>query len=365
MKYVKYYVAPLLTSILLIGILMGGHWMWMGFVIIFVVMILGDAFLSEDPSKPEYDYPWLLELPLHMALPFVFVLLVAFAWSSGSESQDFLNLGEILNGLFSYDFLGARSENGFFDYLGALLGVGFMVSGYGTVVGHDLSHRTRDKKSVIEARWLLSASCNADFAIEHVYGHHVTVGTKEDPATARRGENVYAFSIRSTVMGHFSAWKHELNNLRKKGINVFSFRNNMITGYLMSAFWCVLFYIAGGIFGLMLFLGQAVFAKFVLEIVNYMEHYGLARNSNQKIGPEHSWNTNKRMSTMVLFSLTKHSAHHEKPRRKYWKLDPYVNGPQMPFGYLTTLLVCLIPPLWYRVMAPKLSDWDQKYAFSD
>ena len=170
--------------------------MWMGFVIIFVVMILGDAFLSEDPSKPEYDYPWLLELPLHMALPFIFVLLVAFAWSSGSESQDFLNLGEILNGLFSYDFLGARSENGFFDYLGALLGVGFMVSGYGTVVGHDLSHRTRDKKSVIEARWLLSASCNADFAIEHVYGHHVTVGTKEDPATARRGENIYAFSIR-------------------------------------------------------------------------------------------------------------------------------------------------------------------------
>ena len=139
----------------------------------------------------------------------------------------------------------------------------------------------------------------------------------------------------------------------------------MITGYLMSVFWFVLFYFAGGIFGMMLFLGQAVFAKFVLEIVNYMEHYGLARNSNQKIGPEHSWNTNKRMSTMVLFSLTRHSAHHEKPRRKYWKLDPYVNGPKMPFGYLTTLLVCLIPPLWFRIMASKLSDWDQKNAFSN
>ena len=164
---------------------MGGNWMWMGFVTIFSVMILGDAFLSEDPSQPEYDYPRLLELPLHMALPFVFILLVSFAWSSGSEDQDFLNLGEILNGLFSYDFLGARSENGFFDYLGALLGVGYMVSGYGTVVGHDLAHRTRDKISLIEARWLLSASCNADFAIEHVYGHHVTVGTNEDPATAR------------------------------------------------------------------------------------------------------------------------------------------------------------------------------------
>lgn len=169
--------------------------MWMGLVVIFVVMIFGDAFLSEDPSQPEYDFPWLLELPLHMALPFIFALLVTFAWLSGSGNQDFLNLGKILSGFFSYDFLLARSENELSDYLGALLGVGFMVSGYATVVGHDLTHRTKDKKAVIEGRWLLSSSCNPDFAIEHVYGHHVNIGTEEDPATARRGGNVYAFSI--------------------------------------------------------------------------------------------------------------------------------------------------------------------------
>ena len=136
----------------------------------------------------------------------------------------------------------------------------------------------------------------------------------------------------------------------------------MITGYLMSVLWCVLFYFAGGISGLILFIGQAAFAKFVLEIVNYMEHYGLTRKSHQKIGPEHSWNTNKRMSSMVLFSLTRHSAHHEKPRENFWKLDPYLNAPQMPFGYLTTLLICLIPPLWNFIMTPKLNDWDQNYS---
>ena len=79
MKYVKYYVAPLLTSIVSIGILMGGNWMWMGFVIIFSVMILGDAFLSEDPSQPEYNYPMLLELPLHMAFPFIFYFWLVLA----------------------------------------------------------------------------------------------------------------------------------------------------------------------------------------------------------------------------------------------------------------------------------------------
>ena len=92
----------------------------------------------------------------------------------------------------------------------------------------------------------------------------------------------------------------------------------MITGYIMSVLWCAVFYIAGGIFGLMLFLCQAAFAKFILEVVNYMEHYGLSRKPEKPIGPEHSWNTNHRMSSMVLFSLTRHSAHHKYPKVKFW-----------------------------------------------
>jgi len=163
-------------------------------------------------------------------------------------------------------------------------------------------------------------------------------------------------------MGHISAWKHEEKRLRKKGNYLLSYNNRMITGYLMSALWCGVFFIAGGIFGLILFLGQAAFAKFILEVVNYMEHYGLVRQSKQPVGPEHSWNTNKTMSTLVLFSLTRHSAHHETPRVKFWKLDPYENAPQMPYGYLTTLIICLIPPLWHRIISPCLNEWEQRYA---
>ncbi len=135
----------------------------------------------------------------------------------------------------------------------------------------------------------------------------------------------------------------------------------MITGYIMSILWCVVFYIAAGIFGLILFLCQAAFAKFILEVVNYMEHYGLSRKPEEPVGPEHSWNTNHRMSSMVLFSLTRHSAHHEKPKIKFWKLEPYAHAPQMPYGYLTTVVICLIPPLWYHVINPGLSEWEQQY----
>ena len=130
----------------------------------------------------------------------------------------------------------------------------------------------------------------------------------------------------------------------------------------MSLFWAILFFIAGDFFGIVLFLGQAAFAKFILEAVNYMEHYGLSRSTKQPVGPEHSWNTNKRMSTMVLFSLTRHSAHHEKPKVKFWNLAPYENAPQMPYGYLTTLVICLIPPLWYKIINPSLNEWEQRYS---
>ena len=217
---------------------------------------------------------------------------------------------------------------------------------------------------MLEGRWLLSASCNADFAIEHVYGHHVTVGTDKDPATARKGENVYTFAIRSTVFGHISAWRLEGQRLRKKGLSHFSFQNRMFSGYIMSICWCFLFYIAGGVFGIILFLCQAAIAKFILEIVNYMEHYGLFRKSEQPIGPEHSWNTNYRMSSMVLFSLTRHSSHHKKPMVKFWELNPHADAPQMPYGYLTTLIICLIPPLWYRTINPNLNKWEMQYSLT-
>ena len=362
MKYLRYYITPILAPTVIIGIFLGGHWMWLGLVVLFIVVIGGDAVLGEDTSQPQYSHPWLVELPLHLALPIIILMLLTFAWSSGSAGEDFLGISKLLSRFFTYDFLAARDTNIWSDYIGAVLGVGFMVAGYGTNVGHELTHRIKDKIAMLEGRWLLSASCNADFAIEHVYGHHVTVGSDEDPATARKGENVYIFAVRSTIFGHISAWKHELKRLRKKEFSPFSIRNRMITGYIMSILWCVVFYIAGGTFGLILFLCQAVFAKFILEVVNYMEHYGLSRSEGQPVGPEHSWNTNHRMSSMVLFSLTRHSAHHEKPKVKFWKLESYVHAPQMPYGYLTTVAICLIPPLWYHVINPGLSEWEQQYS---
>jgi len=352
---------PLLTLPLIIGIFIGGNWMWFGIGLLFMVVIVGDTLLGDDDSQHHFRHPQLLEIPLHFALPLICLVLVSLMWSSGRGTFDLFNISNILNNYIDYNCVQHRNNNSWINYFGAILGVGFTVAGYGTNVAHELTHRVKNKLAMFEGRWLLSASCNADFAIEHVYGHHVTVGTEDDPATAHRGENVYLFSIKSTILGHISAWKLELKRISKKKIKPYSLKNRMITGYLMSFVWCGLFYYSCGIFGLLLFFSQAFFAKFILEIVNYMEHYGLIRKENQKVGYEHSWNTNKRMSSIVLFTLTRHSAHHEKPTVPFWKLDPYLQAPQMPSGYLTTLLICLIPPVWYKVINPKLDKWDRNY----
>ena len=204
MKYLKYYITPILSPVIIIGILLGGSWMWLGFCELLIVVILGDYFLGEDISTPEYNHPWLIELPLHLALPVISCVLISFAWSTGQGSVDFLRLGNFLSQYFTYDFITSRNSSTWFDYLGGVISVGFILAGYGTNVAHELTHRIKDKLAMMEGRWLLAASCNADFSIEHVFGHHLTVGTNADPATAKKGENVYYFAIRSTILGHFS-----------------------------------------------------------------------------------------------------------------------------------------------------------------
>ena len=360
-KYLKFYITPIISPFIILGILLGGMYMWLGFIILLLTFVIGDYFLPEDLDESTFKYPFIIEFPLFLGLPILILLLISFAWSSGSSNYDLLGIGEKLSFYFNYNFIENRNNNIWIHYLGGLLTTGFTIAGIGTNIGHELTHRTKDPISMIFGRWMFSMSCNADFSIEHVYGHHVNVCTDDDPASAKKGENVYLFFIKSTFLSHLSAWRIETRRLKVKKQNLFSINNKIITGYLMSSVWIFLFYYSAGLFGIALFLIQATIAKFILEIGNYFEHYGLRRLKGQKVGPEHSWNTNKRLSSMFLFSLTRHSAHHEKPREKFWKLSAYENAPQMPYGYFTTLLLCLFPPLWYRIINPLLDEWETKY----
>lgn len=363
-KYLKFMAAPLFfVPVFYAGLILGGSWMWFGLICTSFIVILGDLFLGEDVSEPEFSHPWLLQGILFLAFPILAFLLFFLAWTGGAgQGKDFLGFGWAIQQLTGYDLMAAHSGDTFFHYVGAVLSVGLVVAGYGTNVAHELTHRTNKLLHMITGRWLLSMSCNADFSIEHVFGHHANIGTAIDPATAKRGQTLYSFFLYSTLYGHISAWKIEMDRLLKKGCWILSPRNAILRGYVMSLAWIGLFYIAGGMLGIGLFLGQAFFARLILEVVNYIEHYGLVRIPGQPVKHHHSWNTNRRTSSYLLFSLTRHSAHHERAQKDYWKLNAYPEAPIMPLGYLGSLYIALFPPLWNYIMIPRLLEWDRKYA---
>lgn len=359
-KYIRFLTAyvPLFTT--LAGFFLGGAWMWLGFLVSYWFSILGDALFGEDTSTPEFRDGRPLDLMLYFAVPGMIAVLVSFAWTFAAG--DPLGLGAAVTALTGYDALAAKASNGAFAYVGAVMSAGIAFAYIGTNVGHELCHRTWDRLALATGRWLLALSWDAQFAIEHVYGHHTHVCTPKDPATARRGETVYGFVVRSTFGQMASAWEIEARRLGRLTKPVWSPANRIIRGHLMSLALLAACVAIGGPWAGAAFVGAAIYAKLYLEIVNYMEHYGLVRVPGTPVQPHHSWNTNRRISSILLFNLTRHSDHHANAGRPYWQLRPYEGAPRMPFGYLTTIVVTLVPPLWHRIMVPKLRHWDEHYA---
>tara|TARA_B100001179_G_scaffold110116_1_gene78555 strand:+ start:199 stop:1008 length:810 start_codon:yes stop_codon:yes gene_type:complete len=240
---------------------------------------------------------------------------------------------------------------------------GLFIGTMGTVSGHELVHRKKDKFDLFMGNWLLAMSWDCAFAVEHVYGHHKNVGLDIDPATAKRGENIYAFIIRAIVKEQKDAWLIELDQLKRRDMSVLSLNNRMIFGYLRSIIITAISFLVGGIGGMLIFLLCAFVAKSLLEVINYSEHYGLVRVPGEIVQPRHSWNSNSTMSSIYLYNVTRHSSHHEKANLKYWELRAYEGAPMMPQGYLTMLYLAIFAPYFFhRMMAKKLIEWDNKYA---
>jgi len=359
--YLRYFLMPLILIASTVGFLWGGGWMWTGFVLSLVLVVGGDAVAGDDLEAPAYRHEWLLDLSLYSVLPLLLTMLAVLAWMCGA-SGDALGLGALVQSWLGWDMQAARAATGAADLVGAVLSAGLVGATAATNVGHELTHRTRDPLARGVGRWLLAFSCDASFSIEHVYGHHATLGTARDPATARRGENAWVFVLRSVVGQSRSAWQLEKERLAKKGISVWSWRSRMPRGIAMSAAYFLGFYLLGGWTGVLVFLGTTIWARSLLEFVNYLEHYGLVRVPNTRVKPHHSWNSNKRVSAFMLYNLTRHSHHHAQSYQPFWNLRPFPQAPTLDYGYLTSIILSMFPPLWHRLMIPKLKQWDERYA---
>jgi alkane 1-monooxygenase len=249
-----------------------------------------------------------------------------------------------------------------YELIGITLSTGIIVGTIGINVAHELGHRVKKYEQTLSKSLLLSA-LYMHFFIEHNRGHHKNIATEEDPASARFGENLYSFWIRSTVGGYFNAWRLEAERLERRNLPVFSIHNEMLVFQIIQITYLVA---VGLIFGWMMIpfaIAIAIVGFLELETVNYIEHYGLRRKKlpsgrYEKVTMHHSWNSNHEMGRLLLYELTRHSDHHYKATRKYQVLRHFDESPQLPYGYPGSMLLSMIPPLWFKVMDRKVRDYN-------
>jgi alkane 1-monooxygenase len=235
-----------------------------------------------------------------------------------------------------------------------------MVAGVAINTAHELGHKRASAE-----RWLskvaLAQTGYGHFFVEHNRGHHVRVATPEDPASARMGESFYRFLPRTVIGSLRSAVEIELEHLARDGRRFWSIRNDILNAWLMSLALFAGLAFAFGAVVLPYLLIQAVIGFSLLEVVNYLEHYGLLRQRREdgryeRTLPEHSWNSNNVASNVLLYHLQRHSDHHANPLRRYQSLRHFEEAPQLPTGYAGMILAAAIPPLWRRIMDRRLIE---------
>ena len=361
MKYIKYYISPLTIITAIYTCSIGAYYSTLFFIGFSLFIILGDMILKKDASEETYSYVFLLDVPMYINLPLLMLLVLFTVFALSSDPSDLFQ--SIFMNYLNIDLFNMRQSMNVADSISLVALTGLFIGIMGTVPGHELVHRKKNKFDMLMGNWLLAFSWDCAFAIEHVYGHHKNVGLGHDPATAKRGENIYLFILRAIIKEQKDAWSIELNQAKRREQSFISIRNRMIIGYFRSLFITFIAYLIGGISGTLIFLLCAFIAKSLLEVINYSEHYGLIRVSGETVSPRHSWNSNSTMSSIYLYNVTRHSSHHEKANLKYWELRSYNDAPMMPQGYLTMLYMALfLPYFFHRMMAKKLIEWDKNYA---
>lgn len=250
---------------------------------------------------------------------------------------------------------------------GLFFGVGVITGTVGINYSHELMHR----KSRLErglADILLAMVLYSHFRSEHLLVHHRHVGTPRDPVSARYNESFYRFYPRVLVSSLKSAFRAEREKLARKERRWHDASNPFWRYWTLQLIMLFLALLLGGWSGLLLFVFQAGVAIWQLELVNYVEHYGLTRKhlgagKYEHVFPHHSWNAAHKASNWLLINLQRHSDHHTKPNRRFALLQNHTesHAPQLPFGYPIMTMVAMLPPLWRRIMNPRVKKWRAMY----
>ncbi|AFL86103.1 Fatty acid desaturase [Belliella baltica DSM 15883] len=341
LKYLFAYSIPLSAYLALQWL---GWWSWATVILAFVIFPVFDAVYpassknhSESEEKKRLSNRF-FDLLLYICAPICFLLV-------------FLYFQTINNTILSLN-----------ETIGLTFSIGVVLGSLGINVAHELGHRNNKWEQFLAKVGLLPVFYQ-HFYIEHNRGHHKHVSTDSDPATAKKNEPIYQFYLRSVIGQYLNAWKLEFERLKKKELKSISWSNEMIRFSAYQIGYLILISLYYGIGVLPYALAIGVVGFLLLETINYIEHYGLQRKKlengrYERVMPKHSWNSDHEMGRIVLFELTRHSDHHYLASRKYQILRHMDDSPQLPTGYPASMLLALFPPLWFRIMNPRLEKFN-------
>jgi alkane 1-monooxygenase len=314
-----------------------GLWAWGGPLILYVLIPLLDWLIGTDPTNPPESAVACLEKDLYYRaivyayIPTQFAVTIWGAW------------------------LAVQADVPLWHLVGLIFTVG-TANGIAINTAHELGH----KKDGLE-RWLakltLAPVAYGHFYVEHNRGHHKNVATPEDPASSKMGESFWAFLPRTMIGSLRSAWNIEKERLNRKGKSVLSLENDNLQAWAMTVVFFGALTAWLGWAALPFLLLQAFYGASLLEVVNYLEHYGLARQKEpsgrwERCTPAHSWNSNNIITNLFLYQLQRHSDHHANPTRRFQALRHFDDSPQLPTGYAAMILIAYVPWLWFRQMDP-------------
>jgi alkane 1-monooxygenase len=360
---IRYFFTPSLILLSLIGVVLGGNWVWLG-VALFGAAIIADFLTSAVPSihadaagrdedGETIGKAWLLKAMMWAQYPVFVALQLALVWrvyefASGTPigTMDFLWF-EVQTGVTGWQMAGATISAAMF------LGLGIMF-------GHELAH-TKGPTFVL-ARWMMALSGISHFCYAHVYNHHLELGCEDDPATSPRGRSIYSHYLLSHFGQSRFLYIMEQQRLKRLGTPFISWKNRWIRGYAMSLPTIILFWMAGGWIGLGIMLAAWAIAGFELEVLNYLEHYGLIREKGKPIEYHHSWDVGESPITQWGFiEIGRQGDHHDRGETHFWELEE-VGSPDTGYGYFAMFAMILVPPVWESFIKPRLAEWDKKFA---
>ncbi|MGC3937842.1 alkane 1-monooxygenase [Roseobacter sp. EG26] len=343
-----FWMSMLLVPVAWLSALYGGWTIWLLPVVTWYLFSALDALFGRDgtnadPSTPDDHLYWYRAVTMIWA-PVQFFLLFSLIW-----------------------YVPQAQHLSSFDRIILFFGVGVITGTVGINYSHELMHQ-KNKTERWMADLLLAMVLYSHFRSEHLLVHHRYVGTPRDAVTARYNEGFHRFYPRVLKQSLRSAFRAEKEMLARRNLPWHDLGNPFLKYWLLQALMLLLAFLLGGWSGLGLFVVQAGTAIWQLELVNYIEHYGLTRKhlgdgKYEHVKPQHSWNADHRVSNWLLINLQRHSDHHYKPDRRFPVLQTYADtdAPQLPYGYPVMTMVAMVPPLWRRVMNPKVRRWRRMY----